>query len=343
MSAVSSVLRTCLVPIVLLLVAAGLAGCNGTIAAIEPALRAGASDEEGGRDGRRMIGEPYKVGGRWFHPREDEDYDETGLASWYGPGFHGKPTANGERFDQNGLTAAHPTLPLPSYVRVTVVDSGKSAVLRLNDRGPFKRGRIIDVSYAAAKKLGFKHRGTAKVRVEYLGPAPIGGGDRETLMAAAEYGEQSEEGGRSLRDFWPFGRKDEEDDGRDVEVRVASAEPARGSTPPGVRVASTATSAPRQGAPEPSITTPSAPSSAVTAVAYQPPAAPSDEDGAIDALIEMNAEPVQAASGPAPAAPLPAAELAATDERIMGAHDLFAAIDDASGGAGELRGAGQSE
>jgi rare lipoprotein A len=121
-----------------------------------------------GEIGRYKVGEPYQVGGVWYYPKVDYAYDETGIASWYGPGFHGKLTANGETYDQNDLTAAHRTLPLPSLVQVTNLDNGRSIELRLNDRGPFKNGRIIDVSRRAAQLLGFEGQGTAKVRVRIL-------------------------------------------------------------------------------------------------------------------------------------------------------------------------------
>jgi rare lipoprotein A len=118
--------------------------------------------------GDYKIGRPYQVKGIWYYPQVDYDYRETGIASWYGPGFHGKQTANGERYDQMALTAAHRTLPMPSLVRVTNLDNGRSLVVRINDRGPFKNGRIIDLSYRAAQLLDFVADGTAKVRVEIL-------------------------------------------------------------------------------------------------------------------------------------------------------------------------------
>ncbi|MBC7952602.1 MAG: septal ring lytic transglycosylase RlpA family protein [Rhodospirillaceae bacterium] len=114
------------------------------------------------------VGKPYQVAGVWYYPREDFDYDETGIASWYGPDFHGKLTANGESFDQNAVSAAHKTLPLPSVVRVTNLDNGRSLVIRVNDRGPFVNGRIIDLSRRAAQLLGTEATGTAKVRVQVL-------------------------------------------------------------------------------------------------------------------------------------------------------------------------------
>ncbi len=118
--------------------------------------------------GKYKVGRPYRIDGIWYYPKVDYDYVETGIASWYGPGFHGKKTANGEIYDQDALTAAHRTLPMPSLVRVTNLQNGRSLVVRLNDRGPFKRGRIIDLSKRSADLLGFTRQGTAKVRVEIL-------------------------------------------------------------------------------------------------------------------------------------------------------------------------------
>jgi rare lipoprotein A len=114
------------------------------------------------------IGKPYQVSGVWYYPREDFDYDESGIASWYGPDFHGKLTANGEVFDQNTVSAAHKTLPLPTIVRVTNLENGRSLVIRINDRGPFVNGRIIDLSKKSAQLLGIDVKGTAKVRVQVM-------------------------------------------------------------------------------------------------------------------------------------------------------------------------------
>lgn len=127
------------------------------------------------------VGNPYQIAGVWYYPREEPDYDATGIASWYGANFHGRLTANGEIFDRTIISAAHPTLPMPVNVRVTNLDNGRSIVVRVNDRGPFVRGRIIDVSEQAAELLGFKQEGLARVRVSFisradlhgLGPAPI--------------------------------------------------------------------------------------------------------------------------------------------------------------------------
>jgi rare lipoprotein A len=123
---------------------------------------------KGNYPGTLKIGKPYDIDGRTYVPAHDPDYTEEGMASWYGPGFHGRSTANGERFDQHALTAAHRTLPMPSMVKVTNLENGEVAMLKVNDRGPFKKDRIIDLSKASAEKLGVIGKGTALVRVEYL-------------------------------------------------------------------------------------------------------------------------------------------------------------------------------
>ncbi len=123
------------------------------------------------------IGKPYQIDGKWYYPKKDRYYDKVGVASWYGSMFHGRYTANGEIYDMDALTAAHPTLPIPSYVRVVNRENGRSVVLRVNDRGPYANDRIIDLSRKAARILGFERRGTAPVRVTYLKPAPLNGND----------------------------------------------------------------------------------------------------------------------------------------------------------------------
>ncbi|HWE73909.1 MAG TPA: septal ring lytic transglycosylase RlpA family protein [Stellaceae bacterium] len=127
----------------------------------------------GGGKGIYKIGQPYQIDGTWYYPAEDWNYEETGIASWYGEQFHGKYTANGEVFNLNELTAAHRTLPMPTVVRVTNLDNGRSIEVRVNDRGPYARGRIIDMSRRAAQLLGFEGQGTAKVRVQIDVPASI--------------------------------------------------------------------------------------------------------------------------------------------------------------------------
>ena len=118
--------------------------------------------------GYYKVGKPYRIENTWYYPAENFDYSETGIASWYGPKFHRRKTANGETFDMNTLTAAHRTLPMPSLVRVINLGNGRSLQLRVNDRGPFARNRIIDVSRRAAQLLGFQRQGTARVRVEIV-------------------------------------------------------------------------------------------------------------------------------------------------------------------------------
>lgn len=125
--------------------------------------------------GAYKVGKPYQVGGVWYVPREQPNYDERGVASWYGDQFHMKATANGETFDMMAVSAAHTTLPLPSMVEVTNLDNGRKLIVRVNDRGPFVNNRIIDLSREAARQLGYDRAGLAKVRVRYLGPAPLTG------------------------------------------------------------------------------------------------------------------------------------------------------------------------
>ncbi len=133
--------------------------------------------------GSYHVGQPYTVAGRTYYPQDDPHYHATGLASWYGDDFHGRLTANREIFDHNGISAAHPTMPLPSYARVTNLSNGRSLIVRVNDRGPYHGNRIIDVSSRAADLLDFRGRGTAWVKVEYVSRAPIEGSDDRILAA----------------------------------------------------------------------------------------------------------------------------------------------------------------
>jgi rare lipoprotein A len=138
--------------------------------------------------GTYRVGKPYTVAGRVYVPEEDVNYRAEGVASWYGDDFHGRLTANGEVFDMDSLTAAHPTLPMPSYARVTNLSNGKSLIVRVNDRGPYHGNRLIDVSNKAAELLEFKGNGVARVRVEYVGRAPLEGSDDRQLMATLRTG-----------------------------------------------------------------------------------------------------------------------------------------------------------
>ncbi len=138
------------------------------------------------------VGKPYVVAGRVYVPEDDPNYTATGYASWYGSDFHGRYTANGEIFDKDSISAAHPTMPLPSYARVTNLANHKSIVVRVNDRGPFARGRLIDVSVKTAKLLGFYGHGVTRVKVDYVGRAPLQGSDDRKLLATLREGTPAE-------------------------------------------------------------------------------------------------------------------------------------------------------
>ena len=138
--------------------------------------------------GSYRVGKPYNINGRTYVPAENPSYRAEGIASWYGPDFHGRLTANGEVYDMHSLSAAHTTMPLPSYARITNLDNGKSIVVRVNDRGPYVRDRIIDLSIGTAKALDFYGHGLARVRVEYVGRAPLEGSDDRMLMATLREG-----------------------------------------------------------------------------------------------------------------------------------------------------------
>jgi rare lipoprotein A len=150
------------------------------LAALALTLALGACGSSGGIPGPTgtpyrayIVGQPYQISGRTYYPREDFDYDRTGTASWYGSDFHGRRTANGETYDMHAMTAAHPTLPMPTIVRVTNLDNGRSVIVRINDRGPFAEDRIIDMSRAGARELGFESAGLARVRVTVLREASL--------------------------------------------------------------------------------------------------------------------------------------------------------------------------
>ncbi len=134
--------------------------------------------------GRAMVGKPYQIAGKTYVPKIDPDYKVVGLASWYGTDFHGRRTANGEVFDSASISAAHPTMPLPSYARLTSLATGRSVIVRVNDRGPFHSNRVLDMSQRAADMLGVKTAGVAKIRVEYVGPASTEGDDTAFLLAS---------------------------------------------------------------------------------------------------------------------------------------------------------------
>jgi len=173
--------------LVVLMGSAALAACatpQPRFAAKHPTVGPTPGQLPNGAGGRYKVGAPYEVAGVWYVPKEEPNYDQEGLATWYGAGHHLKSTANGEVFDRFALSAAHTTLPLPSIVEVTNLDNGRAIQVRVNDRGPFKNGAIIDLSQAAAQQLGFEQQGTARVRVRYVGPAPLGAPDAGLRHAA---------------------------------------------------------------------------------------------------------------------------------------------------------------
>jgi rare lipoprotein A len=164
--------------------------------AASPRVTASRNVRKGG--GRRQIGRPYTIKGKTYAPKEEFGYDRTGQASWYGPNFHGRLTANGEIYDQYALTAAHPTFPLPSYARVRNLANGRSLIVRVNDRGPYHDGRIIDLSAKAAELLGYRHVGVARVQVEYLKQAPLDGLDQKVLEASYQDGPNAAPSGTEI-------------------------------------------------------------------------------------------------------------------------------------------------
>lgn len=190
-----------------------LANCSGSSSRIDPkwgvassprVVEPGQPVPKGG--GRYRVGKPYTVAGRVYVPEEDKDYKVEGLASWYGDDFHGRYTANGEIFDMQSISAAHPTMPLPSYARVTNLRNKKSIIVRVNDRGPYVGNRVIDVSIRTAKLLGFYGQGVAKVKVEYVGRAPLAGSDDRKLVATLRDGNAPEPKVQvaSSKDFAPY-------------------------------------------------------------------------------------------------------------------------------------------
>lgn len=176
--------------------------------------------------GRYHVGKPYQVAGVWFVPKEQPRYDKKGLASWYGEDFNRRKTSNGEWFDMTRLTAAHATLPLPSYAKVTNLENGREVVVRINDRGPFVDTRVMDLSKAAADELGYLNQGTTRVRVQYLGPAPLNDdGGRHLIAMNTEL-----ERGTSTRNLIAAADRRRSKQGSD-RVLVAAVKPAQKAAP----------------------------------------------------------------------------------------------------------------
>lgn len=190
-----------------LLVAAALgllvAACGSTGPAQRPAPTDGGPVAQTDPYRPYLVGNPYRINGQWYEPREDFSYDREGMASWYGPNFHGRRTANGETYDMNQLTAAHTTLPMPSIVRVTNLSNGQSVVVRINDRGPYAHDRIIDLSRAAAARIGMLRDGVTRVRVQLLRAESLylkaqAEAGRPTHRLAASIVQRANEGGETL-------------------------------------------------------------------------------------------------------------------------------------------------
>ena len=176
-----------------LIAACGMGGYGATVkrasfssseygVGVSPRVTTNPNPPKGG--GRYQLGKPYTVRGKTYVPQEQPGYVATGEASWYGSDFHGRRTANGEIFSANAITGAHPTLPLPSYVRVTNQQNGRSVIVRVNDRGPYMPGRIMDLSHRAAEMLGYVNNGKAQIKAEFVGRAPLEGDDTRMLLAS---------------------------------------------------------------------------------------------------------------------------------------------------------------
>jgi len=211
-----------------------------------------------------LVGHPYKIAGRTYVPNENDRYSAIGMASWYGDAFHGRRTANGEIYDKDSISAAHPTMPLPSYARVTNLFNGHSIIVRVNDRGPYHGGRVMDVSSRVADALDFKGAGTARIKVEYMGRAPLDGSDDAMLLASLRT-----DGGPATLDNGPGGKP----------VMVAAAALAPVETI--ATALTTPTPAPPRPAPAPAAPAPEpvaveAPARPMPANAPTPPARPFD-------------------------------------------------------------------
>ena len=189
-------IRRILVVLALGLLTANCASSDKFVRSVDPkygvassprVVDAGQPIPKGG--GTYRVGKPYSVAGHTYTPQDDREYRAEGLASWYGDDFHGRLTANGEIFDMNAISAAHPTLPMPSYVRVTNLANRRSIIVRVNDRGPYHGDRVIDLSHKTAELLGFKGNGVARVRVEYVGRAALDGSDDRKLLATLRHGD----------------------------------------------------------------------------------------------------------------------------------------------------------
>ncbi len=205
--------------------AAALGACSGGSGfdsnlgvTASPRVAAGRAIGKGG--GVYKVGRPYRVAGRWYHPREDANYNRVGTASWYGTAFHGRRTSNGEIYNMYALTAGHPTLPMPSYAYVTNLQNGRTVLVRINDRGPYAKDRLIDLSYQTAHVLGFSNHGLARVRVRYAGRAPLNGDDsaERRYPGGAELARRRP--GRAADDRVDYHGLGQHEEGRTAEYRL---------------------------------------------------------------------------------------------------------------------------
>ena len=216
-----------------------LAHCSGPFSSKEYSPRVVEEGEpvpKGG--GIYRVGKPYSVNGRTYVPAANPSYRAEGMASWYGRDFHGRLTANGEVYDMHSISAAHTTLPLPSYVRVTNLDNGRSIIVRVNDRGPYHRNRLIDLSIGTAKALDFYSRGLARVRVEYVGPAPLEGSDDTMLVATLRDGSPAPAPSKvMIAAAKPFISNLDDDKGRSTRTFALTSASARPAGPAGDSVA----------------------------------------------------------------------------------------------------------
>ena len=214
-----------------------LGACAEVQLAAFSAKEIAAHTDEVVNQGEFKVGDPYEVNGAWYYPAVAPGYDEIGIASWYGEKFHGRPTANGAIYDMNALTAAHKTLPMPSTVRVTNLENGRSMLLTVNDRGPFVEGRIIDVSRRAAQLLGFQSKGTVKVRVqavlddaaEPLMASPVGEVSQEPLVQTAALSPTTAngQGGGALKTYVQVGAFGSLDNATRLSTQLAPIGPAQ--------------------------------------------------------------------------------------------------------------------
>ncbi len=262
--------------------------------------------------GRYSVGKPYQVAGRTYVPEENSNYEAEGMASWYGDDFHGRLTANGEVFDMNSISAAHPTLPIPSYARVTNLRNGKSLIVRVNDRGPFHENRVIDVSVRSAKLLDFHRFGVTRVKVEYVGRAALEGSDDTKLAATLSTGSPAS---------FPATRVASAKPGRPYQPEYFDPKPSIRAEPqrPAAEPVRTVRTTPAT-APQTTGRAPAAPAYSVASERSQPVQAP-PRVAATDGPASFESRFGLAPAGPAPSAP--AAAFAPRFDGVMTGRGIY--------------------